>query len=191
MDSVYAALLKCADHPRSLWILGALAFCGSIFFPFPPDPLFALVALRRPTRIPVLVGVCAVCATLGGMVMYGIGAVLYESWGKFLLGFYGWDGAFVSLRTQVHTWGFLALLIKAFVPCPYKLVALTLGVCHFPLESFVLGSVLGRGLRYGLAGLFIWKTGPQLQALMDVYAKPLLAAFVVLVLGGLVVLKFL
>jgi membrane protein YqaA with SNARE-associated domain len=147
--------------------------------------------MGRSSRIPFLVVLCAVCTTLGGVVMYGIGAFFYDKWGQFFIDLYGWNEPFGRLRLQAETWGFAALLLKAFVPCPYKLVAFTLGVCRFPLEEFCVGSLLGRGLRYGMEGLLIWKSGPQLERFIDLYRRPLLVGFIALLLGGFLVIHFL
>lgn len=191
LDTAYQRVLHYAEHPWAIGILALLAFSASIWFPLPPDPLFALIALQRPRQIPFLICLCAGATAAGGVVMYGIGYALYQTIGVWILDLYGWQDVFARLQIQLHEWGFWLLVIKAFTPIPYKLLALAYGVGHFNILDFVLASFLGRGARYTLEGLLIWMAGPSLHYVIRTYLKPLLISFIVCVCVGFMALKFL
>ena len=67
----------------------------------------------------------------------------------------------------------------------YTIAAGALGV---PLAPFLIGAVVGRGLKFlGLAGL-VFYLGPSVRAVLDRYVGPALAAVAFLLLAGAVVL---
>src|SRR5437588_10752150 len=86
---VHAAMLKrtydwcidAADKPYALWILAAVAFAESSFFPVPPDIMLLPMSLARPTRAWWFAAVCTVASVAGGLLGYAIGALLYDSIG--------------------------------------------------------------------------------------------------------------
>jgi membrane protein YqaA with SNARE-associated domain len=191
LERLYGRMTLWAEHPWALGILGLVAFSASLVFPFPPDPLFILIALQRPRQIPFLVTLCAGAQALGGLVMYGVGWGLYETVGVRIITFYGWEKAFNGLQSQLHEWGFLLLIAKAFTPIPYKLIALSYGVGHFDILQFALASFLGRGLRFGIEGVILWLFGPVLHVWIKGHLKGLATAFVLCVLGGFILLRLL
>src|SRR5581483_1767215 len=47
---IYDWCIAAADKPYALWILGAVAFAESSFFPVPPDIMLLPMSLARPKR---------------------------------------------------------------------------------------------------------------------------------------------
>ena len=47
---IYDWCIASADKPYALWILGAVAFAESSFFPIPPDIMLLPMSLARPAR---------------------------------------------------------------------------------------------------------------------------------------------
>ncbi len=182
---------RLATRPEAIFVLAFVAFGASICLPIPPDPLLALMALQNLRRIPMLVSVCSLSSALGGLAMYGIGYSLYETWGRGILDFYQWNQAFQSIQNQLHHWGFGLLILKAFTPIPYKLIALSYGVGHFDLGFFFLGSLLGRAGRFSLEGLLLWRFGPFVRERIEHLIKPALWVFGSLVCTGFIFLIFL
>src|ERR1700710_2788489 len=84
---VHAAMLKrsyewfiaAADKPYALWILAAVSFAESSFFPIPPDVMLLPMSLARPKRAWWFATVCTIASVAGGVVGYGIGALPYAS----------------------------------------------------------------------------------------------------------------
>jgi membrane protein YqaA with SNARE-associated domain len=188
-DRLYHRFIRYADHPWAILVLGFFSFSCAAILPFPPDPLFCLIALRKRRQIPLLVIVAAASTTLGGLMMYGIGYTLFETVGMKILKAYGWEVTFQQVQIQLHQWGFWALILKAFTPIPYKIISLAYGVGHFHLQDFIMASFLGRAARYAIEGVFIWFLGPTLQDLIERYLKVFLWGFLFRVFLGFVLLK--
>ena len=70
---VHAAMLKrtydwcidAADKPYALWILAAVAFAESSFFPIPPDVMLVPMVLANRAKAFRIALVCTVCSVLG------------------------------------------------------------------------------------------------------------------------------
>jgi len=84
---VHAAMLKrtydwcidAADKPYALWILAAVAFAESSFFPIPPDIMLLPMSLARPKKAWWFATVCTIASVAGGILGYAIGALLHDS----------------------------------------------------------------------------------------------------------------
>jgi len=47
---IYEWCIAAADKPYALWILAAVSFAESSFFPVPPDVMLAPMSLAQPKR---------------------------------------------------------------------------------------------------------------------------------------------
>src|SRR6185312_9084975 len=137
LKRVYEWCLAAADKPYAIWILAAIAFAESSFFPIPPDVMLAPMSLAQPKRAWVFAGVCTIASVVGGLLGYAIGALLYDSVGHWLIQFYHLGDKVEGFREGYARWGALIILLKGVSPIPYKLVTITRG-CRFYLEAVVL-----------------------------------------------------
>ena len=78
LKRIYDWFIDAADKPYALWIMGAVSFAESSFFPVPPDVMLLPMSLARPKRAWFFAAVCTVASVPGGMVGYAIGALLYD-----------------------------------------------------------------------------------------------------------------
>src|SRR5258708_7201062 len=95
---IYDWCIDAAHKPYALWILGAVSFAESSFFPVPPDVMLIPMSLARPQRACLYAAVCTATSVLGGVLGYAIGALLYDSVGPCLIEFYGLGGQGGALR---------------------------------------------------------------------------------------------
>ncbi|HTQ33077.1 MAG TPA: DedA family protein, partial [Stellaceae bacterium] len=77
----YDWCVRAADKPYALWVLAAVAFAESSFFPVPPDIMLLPMSLAQPKRAWLYASVCTAASVVGGMLGYAIGALLYDSVG--------------------------------------------------------------------------------------------------------------
>ena len=56
LQRIYNWILSFANHPYAIWILGAVSFAESSFFPIPPDPLYIAMLLSRKNQTWTLPG---------------------------------------------------------------------------------------------------------------------------------------
>ena len=88
LKRIYDWCIDAAHKPYALWILGAVSFAESSFFPVPPDVMLIPMSLARPQRAWLYAGVCTATSVLGGLLGYAIGALLYDSVGHWLISLY-------------------------------------------------------------------------------------------------------
>src|SRR3954452_4880409 len=95
---IYDWFISAADKPYALWILAAVSFAESSFFPIPPDVMLLPMSLARPKRAWWFATVCTIASVAGGGVGYGIGALLYDSLGQWLINLYGLSAKVEAFR---------------------------------------------------------------------------------------------
>jgi membrane protein YqaA with SNARE-associated domain len=153
-QSLYDRLIALSRSDRAPYILAAVSFAESSFFPIPPDVMLVPMALASPKRAWFYAGICTVASVLGGLLGYAIGALLYDSLGTWLMNLYGYGAKFEQFREWYKAYGAWVILIKGFLPIPYKLVTIASGVAGYNLFWFVVLSAITRGARFYIeAGL--------------------------------------
>jgi membrane protein YqaA with SNARE-associated domain len=181
---IYDWCIAAAYKPYALWLLGAVSFAESSFFPIPPDVMLVPMLLARPQRAWTFAAVCTLTSVVGGMLGYAIGSLLYDSVGHWLISLYHLDGKVEAFREGYQNWGSLIILIKGVSPIPYKLVTITSGFAGYNFGLFVLLSLITRGGRFFLAAFLFNRYGDAArQTIEKRLAFWATAAAVVLVAG--------
>src|SRR4051795_5078909 len=147
LKRIYDWCIDAAHKPYALWIMGAVAFAESSFFPVPPDVMLIPMSLARPQRAWVYAAICTATSVLGGLLGYAIGALLFDSVGHWLIEVYGLGGKVDAFRASYAEWGAVIILLKGLTPIPYKLVTITSGFAGYNLGLFILCSIVARGGR--------------------------------------------
>jgi membrane protein YqaA with SNARE-associated domain len=190
LKKIYDWVLHWAETPYGIPALFILAVAESSFFPVPPDVLLIALALGAPKRAFRFALICAVGSVLGGMAGFGIGYFGYEAIGKPLIDFYHGHEVMAKIELQYAKYGFWGILVAAVTPIPYKVFTISSGFFRFEFLSFVLASVIGRSFRFFLVAGLIWKFGPPIKTFIDRYFNALCIIFVVLLIGGFMLLKY-
>lgn len=184
LQRCYDWILSFANHPYAIWILGAVSFVESSFFPLPPDPLFVAMLLSRRNQSWKLAWVCTVTSVVGGWLGYAIGHELYEIVGETIIRTYGLQGAFESFQEGFQKWGFWIVALKGLTPIPYKVVTIASGVAGLDLLTFTSASFIARGFRFFSLALLFWWFGPPLKAYIEKNLTFVTLASLVALLGG-------
>ena len=184
---IYDWCIDAADKPYALWILAAVAFAESPFFPIPPDIMLLPMSLARPARAWLFAAVCTVASVAGGVLGYAIGALLYDSVGQWLINLYHLGDKVESFRTSYAEWGSVIILLKGLTPIPYKLVTITSGFAGYNIWLFILCSIVARGGRFFIVAIVLNRYGDVIRAEIEKRLGLWLTAFVILLAGGFVV----
>ena len=182
---LYHWTLALAESPRAPWALALIAFAESSFFPVPPDVILVPMSLARPQRALHYAAICTVASVLGGIVGYGIGALLYDTVGRWLIDLYGYGARIESLRDFYARWGWAVILIKGLTPIPYKLVTIVSGLLGYSFPLFVVLSVITRGLRFFFLAAILSRYGEPIKAALERHFAPFMLG-----IGGTIVLGF-
>ena len=187
LKRIYDWCIDAAHKPYALWILGAVAFAESSFFPVPPDVMLIPMSLARPQRAWVYASVCTVTSVLGGILGYAIGALLYDSVGHWLIQIYHLGDRVETFREQYARWGAVIILIKGVLPIPYKLVTITSGFAGYNIWLFILLSIITRGARFFIEAVVLNRWGDQIRAVVERHLALWVIGFVVVVIVGFIV----
>lgn len=186
---IYDWCIAAADRPYALWIIAAVSFAESSFFPVPPDVMLIPMSLARPQRAWLYAVVCTVTSVAGGLLGYAIGALLYDSVGQWLIQFYGYGDKVDAFRAAYAQYGAWIILLKGLTPIPYKIVTITSGFAGYDLALFVLFSFIARGGRFFIVAILLNRYGAwirtQIEARLTLWvtlgAAVLVAGFIIAV----------
>jgi membrane protein YqaA with SNARE-associated domain len=184
---IYDWCIDAADKPYALWILGAVAFAESSFFPIPPDIMLLPMSLARPRRAWLFATLCTIASVAGGVLGYAIGALLYDSVGHWLINLYHLGDKVESFRASYAEWGSLIILLKGLTPIPYKLVTITSGFAGYNIWLFILCSIIARGGRFFIVAIALNRYGDLIRAEIERRLGLWLTAFLLLIAAGFVI----
>lgn len=190
---LYDWVLGFAHRPSGPWALAAFSFAESSFFPIPPDPLLMALAIGAPKKAFRFATVCAVGSVLGGIAGYAIG---WGIWGAVNHLFFTYvpgvtPEAFAHIQAIYDRYDFWAIFAAGFTPIPFKVFTLSAGVFEISFAVFVLASTVSRSARFFLVAGLIYVYGPSIQDFIDRYFDKLAWLFLVLLVGGFLVVKLL
>lgn len=164
---IYDWCIAAADKPYALWLMAAVSFAESSFFPVPPDIMLIPMALARPQRAWIYAMVCTIASVTGGVLGYAIGALLYDSVGQWLIQLYGYGNQVDAFRASYAEYGAWIILLKGLTPIPYKIVTITSGFAGYNLFLFVALSVIARGARFYVLAFLLNRFGARVRVMLE------------------------
>jgi membrane protein YqaA with SNARE-associated domain len=184
LKKIYDWCIAAADKPYALWIMAAVSFAESSFFPIPPDVMLLPMSLARPQRAWFFAGVCTVASVAGGLVGYAIGALLYDSIGQWLMHIYNLTDKVETFRHQYAEWGAVIILLKGLTPIPYKLVTITSGFAGYNIWLFILCSIVARGGRFFVLAVLLNRYGDFIRHELEKRLTTYVVIGAVVLVGG-------
>ncbi len=178
---------KVGSRWASAWLV-LLFFIEASVLIIPVDPLLILYCVKHQKRSFYYATLATIASVLGGLFGYAIGAVMWHTVGAWIVQHLISQPVFDSIAAKYVLYEHWAVLIAALTPVPYKAVTISAGFCHLSLPSFILFSILGRGIRFYLLAGLIYKWGERIQAFIDRYFNLLAIAFVLILLLSVKVL---
>ncbi len=213
---LYDWVLHWATTPYALPALILMSFAESSFFPVPPDLLLIPLVLAVGSKWWRLALWCTLASVAGGILGYGIGAGAWDLVGVWIVehvahaelvdlngspdvalpssivNLFGEDWLGGTHLFQVYDyWNASIVFVFGLTPLPYKLVTITAGFAGVDIPRFILASLASRGLRFFMVAGIIRVWGPPARTFIEKYFNWLTIAFVVLLIGGFAVIKFL
>jgi membrane protein YqaA with SNARE-associated domain len=190
LQRLYDWTMRLAGHRHALWWLALVAFVESSVFPIPPDVMLVPMILAQRRRAWLYAGVATAASVVGGMAGYGIGLGLYEALARPLLEFYGYAERFAEFQALYETHGGWVVFTAGITPFPYKVITIASGAVGLALPTFIVASVLARGLRFFVESALLWRFGPPIRDFIEKRLALVMTVFVVLLVGGFLGLKF-
>jgi len=186
---IYNWVTAFAHHKHASLILFLISIAESSFFPLAPDILQIPMTLERRERCWFYATITLVGSVLGGIIGYFIGKLTWYFTSSFFLTHVFNPKLFEEVEKLYQAWGFWAVFVAAFTPIPYKVFTIAAGVFDVPFFEFVLASIIGRGARFFLVAALLHHYGARIKHGIEKYFNLLTIVFVVLLLGGYLLLK--
>lgn len=187
--ALYDWTMGLAGHRHALWALAIVSFAESSFFPIPPDILMIPMILATPARAFRIALVCTLASVAGGLAGYGIGAFFFDQIGAPVLEALGKTDAILAFNQKFNDMGFWPVLIAALTPFPYKVITIMSGWTGLPLATFLITSLLARGLRFFLVAWLLWKYGSAIREFIERRLGLMFTLFIAILLGGFAALR--
>jgi membrane protein YqaA with SNARE-associated domain len=183
-DTLYPRIIALSRSPRAPYALAAMAFAESSVFPIPPDVLLAPMSLAQPKLAWRYALICTIASVLGGVLGYGIGALLFDTVGQWLIHLYGYADRMASMKEMYARWGALLILVKGLTPIPFKLVTIVSGLLGYNFPLFVLLCVITRGGRFFLLAGALNHFGDPLRLALERHFTAFIALMAVTIVVG-------
>ncbi len=186
---LYDWVLHWAETPYGVPALLVLAFAESSFFPIPPDVLLIALALSIPKKSLRFAAICLVGSVAGGCLGYLFGIFLREPFVE-LFNWMGYLETYEMVVANYRQFGAIYTFAAAFTPIPYKVFTIGAGVAKINFPVFLVASIIGRAGRFFAVGALIYFFGARVKKFIDRYFNLMTVAFMVLLVGCFVLLKF-
>ena len=190
LRGLYNWTMGLAGHRHALWALAIVSFAESSIFPIPPDILMIPMLLARPNRAFLIASVCLIASVLGGIAGYAIGALFYDQIGSPILAALGKANAMAEFNTRFNDLGFWPVLIAGLTPFPYKVITIMSGWTGLPLGTFIVTSIIARGIRFFVIAALLRQFGAPLRDFIERRLGLMFTLFIVILLGGFYAVRF-
>jgi membrane protein YqaA with SNARE-associated domain len=188
---LYDWVLSWAERPHGAHALFWLALAESSFFPIPPDALLIALVMGSARRWARFAAICTVASALGGVIGYAIGRFFMETVGLRIIDLYHAQEYYQQVQLWYRQYDYWIVFVAAFTPIPYKVFTIASGAFYMNLPAFCAVSVIGRGARFFVVAGLVRLAGPRIQPFIDRYFDWLAIAFVVLLVGGFALIRYL
>ncbi|MEP3045499.1 MAG: YqaA family protein [Roseibium sp.] len=187
---LYDWTLSLAAGPRAPAALGTVSFVESSVFPIPPDILLIPMVIAKREKAWWYAFLCMITSVAGGIAGYFIGMFLFEQVAEPVLAFYGKSHYVEEFKAIFTEWGWWFVFIAGLTPFPYKVITIASGAAGLSLPVFIFASIVSRGLRFFVVAGLLYLFGPPIKDFIEKRLGLMFTLFVVLLVGGFVLLKF-
>ena len=187
---LYDWTMALAAHHKADRVLAFISFIESSVFPIPPDILLMPMVLARREKAWYLAGLCTVASVCGAMLGYGLGYFAFEAVGRPLFEAYGYMDEFGRFQSAFNEWGSWLVFIFGITFFPFKVITIASGVTQLNLGVFLLASIASRALRFYLVTALLWKFGEPIRTFVEKRLTFITTIFVLLVVGGFVLIRY-
>lgn len=187
---MYDKTMALAGHRHAERALGVVSFAESSFFPIPPDVILAPMVLAQRSKAWRFAAICTITSVFGALLGYLIGYGLFETIGQPILDFYGLNQDFAAAAERYNELGWVMVLLAGITPIPFKVITITSGVTGLNIVTFILASIVARGIRFYAVTAIIYWFGPKTLQIIEKRLGLFTALFCILLIGGFVVMRF-
>ena len=187
---LYDWALAQADKPQAVWLMGAISFAESSFFPLPPDFLLVPMMLAERRRTFWFATVATLTSVAGGFLGYAIGYFTFDTIGHFIITTVSSQAGFDAVQAKFAQYGFWAIVLKGLTPIPFKIVTIFCGFVHFNLAEFAIASVIARGMRFYAEAVLLYALGERGRVFIEERLALVTSAAAAVIVGGVILIRY-
>ncbi len=191
MKRLYDWMMRLAAGPKAPHALAVVSFAESSFFPIPPDVMLIPMVLANRAKAWWYATLATISSVIGGIAGYAIGYYLFQAIGEPILKLYGHADSFGTVKQLFQDWGVWILIAKGWTPIPYKVLTIFAGVAEMAFIPFVLASIVTRSMRFYLVAGLLYFYGEPIRAFIEKRLTVLTTAFVIVLVGAFVAIRYL
>ena len=194
-------ITKILDHaakPWYAWLVFLMTVFESIFLFIPPEVFMTPAIVSDKKRAFSITTAAAIGSIVGGAIAYMIGYWLYDIIGTWLVSVFA-DPSIIPDPTNhvavqsvvdglLNKWGIWMIAITAITPIPYKVLAICLGLCHYPIWLFLGVAAIFRTGRFAIIGFLLWRFQERANIIVKKYSWQLTIAAITFALLGLLII---
>ncbi len=186
----FSSLYNCAQqwsrHHHAPYYLAGVSFIEASFFPIPPDVMLISMGLAKPHLSWRYAAIATFFSVLGGLLGYAIGFYAMSTIEPYLL-----HSAYAHHYARAVQWfssgGIWMVILAGVTPFPYKIFAIAAGAMHMALIPFIIGSIIGRGMRFFLVSCLLYFVGEELEQQLRRYIDRIGFALLLMLIVGFIV----
>ena len=191
LRKLYEWTLAKAAHKNASWFLSIISFAESSFFPIPPDIILIPMIIAKKIKAFFYAFICTISSVIGGVAGYCIGYFFYNNIGIIIVDYYGLLDQFENFEQYYNDFGIWIVLGAGFTPFPFKFITIASGVFELNFFLFIFTSLIARGARFYLIAILLKIFGDKIKLLIEKYFNLLASLFFILLIGSIVLVKFL
>lgn len=158
-----------------------LSFTESSFLFIPPDILLIAILLVSSRQWFYYAMLTTIASVLGAIFGYAVAVFFYDTIGVQIVNFYRLSAHVEEVRLLFNNNAFWVVFTAAFTPIPYKVFVLAAGFLKINFFTFLVASILGRGLRYGVVAYAVRLFGKEATAFLSRYSVGVTVATLVVI----------
>lgn len=167
---------------NGLWMVAVVSFFESALpIPIITDPFMSAAILANRARATQVIIITIASSLLGGIAAFITALFAFEFLSSYMTS--GLQQQFTELLSFGESDTLLTTIVGAITPVPYTITAWVIAVAGGSFWLFLIGSFLGRSVRYGIVGYCTYLFGPM--ALQYARRSLGITSLVLLVLVGL------
>lgn len=159
---LYDKMLTWSKHRHAKYYLAGVSFIEASIFPIPPDVMLVSMGLAVPRKAWNYAAIATLFSVIGGIFGYMIGLYAMELIQPYITN-HNLQQAYAQVSQWFMQYGVWMVIIAGVTPIPYKIFTVTAGATQMAFLPFVLGSIVGRGLRFFLVSGLFYFVGAKLE----------------------------
>ena len=191
-------ILDKSAEPWYTWVVFLMTVFESIFLFVPPEVFMTPAIVAQKKRAFSITLAAAIGSIVGGAIAYMIGYWLYDIIGTWLVSVFA-DPSIIPdptdhiavqnvIDTLLNKWGVWMIAVTAVTPKPYKVLAICLGLCNYPILLFLGVAAIFRTGRFAIIGFLLWKFQEQANTIVKKYSWQLTVGAIIFALLGLLII---